>query len=182
MCVSDVVNIILSILSFILAAFSLFFVVITIRQNNKMLSQNSDMIENSTRPYVVVYNDLVNGGGTPIQFLVIKNFGQTAAIINRLEITPKIHVRYSDEMFKYMENQVIAPGQSYSTAFKLDDSSIVLNADITYTSGNKTYSESYSISQKAISDNVHSKVKAENQEHAQKIIAGCFQDYLRSRL
>ena len=50
MCVSDVVNIILSILSFILAAFSLFFVVITIRQNNKMLSQNSDMIENSNMP------------------------------------------------------------------------------------------------------------------------------------
>lgn len=173
--ISVIVNIVLSILSFILAALSLIFVIITIRQNNKM-------IESSTRPYVVVYNDLVNGAATPIQFLIIRNFGQSAATIQSLEITPKVHVRYSDEIFKYMKNQVIAPGQSYSTAFKLDDSSVILNAAIVYTSESKTYSENYSISQKAISDNVHSKVKVEDTNHAQKIIAGCFQDYLRSRL
>ena len=177
-----IVNIVLSLLSFILAALSLVFVIITIRQNNKMLSQNSDMIENSTRPYVVIYNDLVNGGGTPIQFLIIKNFGQTAAKIQSLEITPKVHVHYSDELFKYMKNQTIAPGQSYTSAFKLDDTDLVLTASITYTSGQKTYSEKYFISQKAISDNVHSKIKVENGDHAQKVIAGCFQDYLRSNL
>lgn len=182
MSIPVIVNIVLSILSFILAAFSLIFVIITIRQNNKMFSQNNEMIENSTRPYVVIYNDFVSGGKTPIQFLVIKNFGQTAATIKNLEIMPKVHVTYSDELFKYMENQVIAPGQSYSTAFKLDDSSITLTASITYTYGEKTYSEIYSISQRAISDNVHSKVKVENSSHAQEIIAGCFQDYLRSRL
>lgn len=169
------VNIALCILSFILAAVSVITVVITLRQNSKM-------IENSTRPYVVIYNDLVNGAGTPIQFLIIKNFGQTAATINSLEITPKVNVRYSDELFSHMNGQIIAPGQSYSTAFKLEDSSIALTATISYSVGAKTYTDIFSISQKAISDHVHAKVKIENLNHAQEVIAGCFQDYLRSRL
>ena len=44
---STKVNIVLSVLSFILAAISIVTVVITLRQNNKM-------IENSTRPYVSI--------------------------------------------------------------------------------------------------------------------------------
>ena len=34
----------------------------------KTLKQNALLLEESTRPYVVAYNDLVNGAGTPIQF------------------------------------------------------------------------------------------------------------------
>lgn len=172
---STKINIVLCLLSFILAAISVITVVITLRQNHKM-------IENATRPYVVVYNDLVNGAGTPIQFLVIKNFGQTAATIDSLVITPKVDVQYSDELFKYMDGQIIAPGQSYSTAFKLFDSSITLHVSIEYSSGNKKYTDVFNISQKAISDHVHSKVKSNNLDHALEIMSGCFQDFLRSKL
>lgn len=148
----------------------------------KTLKQNALLLEESTRPYVVAYNDLVNGAGTPIQFLVIKNFGQTAACIDCLDISPKVHVQYSDKMFKHMKGQIIAPGQSYSTAFKLQDASTTLLVEVTYSTSEKTYHDTYKISQKAISDHVHSKVKPENPRHAQEILAGCFQDYLRSRL
>lgn len=173
--ITTIINVTLCILSFILAAISVVTVVITLRQNH-------EMIENSTRPYVVAYNDLVNGASTPIQFLVIRNFGQTAATINSLSITPKVDVQYSDEMFKHMKNQIIAPGQSYSTAFRLKDDSITLTVHIIYSAGKKTYNENYSISQKAISDHVHSKIVSENGIKSLEIIAGCFQDYLRSRL
>ena len=47
------INIMLCILSFILAAISVITVVITLRQNNRM-------IDNSTRPYVVVYSAVTN--------------------------------------------------------------------------------------------------------------------------
>ena len=172
---STKVNIVLCILSFVLAVISVVTVVITLRQNSKM-------IEGSTRPYIVIYNDLVNGAGTPLQFLIIRNFGQTAAIIDSLEITPKIDVLYSNELFEHMDNQVIAPGQSYSTAFRLVDSSTTLHAHIVYSSGKKSYTDVFDISQKAISDHVHAKVKVNGTSHALEILAGCFQDYLRSRL
>ena len=144
--------------------------------------QNSKMIEESTRPYLVIYNGLINGASTPLQFLIIKNFGQTAATIERLDITPKVDTAYSNGLFENMNGQIIAPSQSYSTAFKLEDSSIVLNASVSYRAGKKKYCDTFSISQKAISDHVHAKVSVDGMVHAQEIIAGCFQDYLRSRL
>lgn len=173
--VSDAIQMIGILVSLATGIIAIIFSLITIRQNSRM-------IKDATRPYVVVYNDFVTGAGTPIQFLIIRNFGHTAATINSFNITPKVDVTYSDELFAHMENQVIAPGQSYSTAFKLQDYSVVLTASITYTSGKDTFSDTYSISQKAISDNVHSKIAPNDVVHSMEIISGCFQDYLRSRL
>lgn len=66
--ISTVVNIILCILSFILAAISLIFVVITVRQNSALWKQNNEMIENSTRPYITIYFDYAQFG-SPTGFL-----------------------------------------------------------------------------------------------------------------
>lgn len=172
---TDIFQLIGIIVSSLIGLIAILVSVITLRQNNKM-------IEESTRPYVVAYNDLVNGSGTPIQFLIIKNFGQTAAIIDSILINPKVDVIYSDGMFKHMKNQCIAPGQSYTTAFKLSDCSITLTVEISYHSASKSYNEIFEISQKAISDHVHAKVVANDSTKALKILAGCFQDYLRSNL
>ena len=48
MSISDTINVVLCILSFVLAVISVIAVLITIRQNNKM-------IQNSTRPYITAY-------------------------------------------------------------------------------------------------------------------------------
>lgn len=175
---SDLIQIIGIIISLISGIIAIVISVLTLRQNNKM-------IENSTRPYVVIYNDLVNGAGTPIQFLIIKNFGQTAAKINSIEILPKdIDFTYSKQLFSNMSDQIIAPGQSYSTAFKLSEacSDTVLSIKINYSTDRISYSETFSISQKAISDHIHSKVKSNDISHSLEIISGSFQDYLRSKL
>ena len=171
--ISTIVNIVLCIFSFLLAVISVVTVVITLRQNHKM-------IENSTRPYIVIYNDLVDVT-VPIQFLVIRNFGQTAAKIETVDITPKVDFTYSDDLFGRMKNQTIAPGQSYSTAFTVDNS-VTLTAKVIYLAGKKRYEETYTISQKAISDHVHSKISSVDESRSLAIIANCFQDYLRLKL
>ena len=76
MTISDWINIVLSILSLVLAATSIVIVILTIRQNNKM-------IKNSTRAYVVVYGSYVNYS-QPQFYLVIKNYGNSGAIIKSL--------------------------------------------------------------------------------------------------
>lgn len=64
--IPTIINTILAILSFFLAFTSIIFVVMTIKQNNKM-------IEESTRPYIGIYGD-----GTYIKnpnfYLIIKKF------------------------------------------------------------------------------------------------------------
>ena len=74
---STIVNIVLSVLSFILATVSVVTVVITLRQNSKM-------IEESTRPIVAVYTEEINSG-IPLFYLVIKNFGKSTAYMTRFE-------------------------------------------------------------------------------------------------
>ena len=73
--ISDWVNVILCILSFILAAISVITVIITLKQNSKM-------IENSTRPYIVVYGRVTNFQN-PTYYLIVKNMGQTGAEITK---------------------------------------------------------------------------------------------------
>lgn len=76
------VNIVLSILSFILALISIITVVITLRQNHTM-------IENATRPYLCIYGQSINPG-SPEFYLVIKNFGASPATVTKFEYDPDL--------------------------------------------------------------------------------------------
>ena len=106
--VSTIVNIILCVLSFILAAISVVTVVITLRQNNKM-------IEESTRPFISVYTDEINAGN-PFFYLVIKNFGKSTAYITKFEYDFDFNgcykIRNDRDYLQQLNNAVLAPGQS----------------------------------------------------------------------
>ena len=71
-----IINLILSIASFVLAATSVITVVITLLQNRKM-------IEASTRPYLGIYTASSNIGKNRI-YLILKNYGQSSARIEEL--------------------------------------------------------------------------------------------------
>ena len=75
--IATIVNIILCILSFILALISVITVVITLKQNNKML-------ESSTRPVLSLYTTQINTG-SPVLYFVVKNFGGSTAVIKSIE-------------------------------------------------------------------------------------------------
>lgn len=95
------INIILSVLSFALAAISVITVVITLKQNNKMLESNS-------RPYVVAY--LVYQESPSDIYLCIKNFGQTSAIVKSLNIEPSFSL-YKKNCNETINNAMLAPNQ-----------------------------------------------------------------------
>lgn len=106
--VSIIVNIILCVLSFILAAISVVTVVITLRQNNKM-------IEGSTRPVISVYTDEINAGN-PFFYLIVKNFGKSPAYITKFEYDFDFKgcykIRNDRDYLAGLNNAVLAPGQS----------------------------------------------------------------------
>ena len=76
MTVGDWINVVLCILSFVLAAISVVTVVITLRQNNKM-------IESSTRAYIAVSGQSINVQSSEF-LLVVKNYGNSSAIIENI--------------------------------------------------------------------------------------------------
>lgn len=139
-----IVNIILSILSFALAAISVVTVVITLRQNNKMLEANA-------RPYVVAY--LVYQEDPSHIYLCIKNFGSASAIVKSMKITPtfKLYQKTSDDI---INNTMLAPTQQLHFFVMEDDKNQILhNGQYTFTvsleytdcTTKKQYSETYDI-------------------------------------
>ena len=148
---STIINIILCVLSFILAAVSVVTVVITLRQNSVML-------ENSSRPYVSVYGDTITCGSLCF-YIIIKNFGQSSALITSLNCDVDLS-RFSfvetRNPFSHMENTVLAPNQSLKCAlnhtvlFNAGISSI--NFEVSYKNNSKEYHESYSINLDAFSN------------------------------
>ena len=117
---STIVNIILSILSFVLAAISVVTVVITLKQNNKMLESNS-------RPYVVAY--LVYQEAPSHIYLCIRNFGNTSAIVKSLNIQPEfsLHKKSSSEL---MNETMLAPNQQLHFLVSNDDKDRIIHDNL----------------------------------------------------
>lgn len=105
---ATIVNIILCVLSFILAVISVVTVVITLRQNNKM-------IEESARPVISIYTDEINAGN-PFFYLIVKNFGKSPAYITKFEYDFDFKgcykTRNDKDYLKGLNNAVLVPGQS----------------------------------------------------------------------
>lgn len=137
MTISTIVNIILCVLSFILSSISLIFVVITIKQNSKM-------IENFTRPYVQIFFDSIQIG-QPTGYFIIKNFGTSYAKIIALNFNDTIKNHPKDfvdisSIFNGLVGNGIAPGQKFIIPFKLYQfHGTTALFDITYSSEHKTY-------------------------------------------
>ena len=147
--VGIIVNIFLSILSFALAAISVVTVVITLKQNNKMLESNS-------RPYVVTY--LVYQETPSHIYFCIKNFGKTSAVVNELKIEPvlSLHKKTCNDV---VHNTMLAPNQQLHFLVSAEDKDKMIYeqnncffVEIKYTDccTKKVYEESYNINMEYI--------------------------------
>ena len=177
--ISDIINIVLCILSFILAAISVVTVVITLKQNSKM-------IENSTRPYIVIYGRVTNFQN-PAYYLVVKNMGQTGAEITEFDCDIDLSkYSYSTEItpLGHMKGTFLAPGKSIITninSIKLSEENIDdILFNITYNSGVKTYKEQYKVHYRANRDNIQARASTKDKEL--KIISYTLQDLVEKLL
>ena len=137
-----IVNIMLSILSFALATISVVTVVITLKQNNRMLEANS-------RPYVVAY--LVYQESPSHIYLCVKNFGQSSAIVKTLKIEPSFSL-YKKNCNETINKTMLAPNQQLHFLVSKEDKEKIIcennfdfSVDIEYQDccTNKIYIENY---------------------------------------
>lgn len=141
--ISDWINVALCVLSFLLAVISVVTVVITLRQNSKM-------IEASTRPYITAkFESIVLCDGVA-RYVAVKNYGQTGARIIDIK-----NARYQGEdkhnlveRINDLKGTFLAPSQSiliYIGGPCLLPEGETLQFDMEYSTGKKVYSESSSL-------------------------------------
>lgn len=165
------VNVVLCILSFALAAVSVVTVVITLRQNSKM-------IEESTRPYVSIYFQPL----FDTNYLILKNFGNSTAKIDSFHTNVDFRACITDEThlpFSHISNTYLHPGERILSPIdevhKLYEKYHVLEFDITYSSSSNTYEEHVEINMCSYAD--HASIRTTvTSNNAAKLIAETLQD------
>lgn len=149
------------------------------------LKQNSKMIEESSRPYVVIYGNTTNFQ-SPKFYLILKNFGQTGAVITSVSCdTDLAKYCYTPQYvpFTNISGTMIAPGQSFAYCLdikKLYEDPLPMTFEIKYTANKKLYSEKFSINPKSLSDSISTRASTSN--HELKIISYTLQDLVEKIL
>ncbi|MGN0298902.1 MAG: hypothetical protein ACI4C1_06975 [Lachnospiraceae bacterium] len=170
------INIALCILSFVLAAISVVTVVITLRQNSKM-------IEESSRAIISIYGESINPGA-PMFYIVIKNFGHSLAVITKFhsdfDFSDCYGFKTDRNFINDLNNSSIAPGQSRICRLDYDKITRPITFEIEYLSASKKYSEKITVDLKAGSSMLVSKVSTTDKEL--RTIAYTLQEMLQKNL
>lgn len=105
--ISDIVGILVSIIAIIISIIS--------------LKQSEKSIKLANRPYVVVYREYIQVLEAVNEYIVIKNFGKSGAVINSVNFSPEYKDDSFDKIvFSNIANTFIAPNQSISTLVSMD--------------------------------------------------------------
>lgn len=177
---ADRIQILSIILSLVVSTISIVIAVLTLKQNN-------NLIEETTRPYVTVYLTETRAFSDILEYYVIKNFGETGAIIDKIRITPELPLNDTikiDPFIKF-ENCQIAPKQMFSTAVfsTVQDRKNKENNrhfQIKYHTPSKEYETIVDINEHAIDSFVHSVVIPNGD--LEKNIYRSIQEYFRKQL
>ena len=138
---SDIIQILGIIASFLTALVAIIISLVTMRQNSKM-------IEESSRAIISIYPQSINTG-TPMLFIVIKNFGNSPAIIRKFDydfdFTDCYKFRSERDYLKDFVGSTLAPGQSRICGLDYTKLTRPVTFSLEYQSGSKKYRETFTV-------------------------------------
>ena len=138
---SDIIQILGIIASFLTALVAIIISLVTMRQNSKM-------IEESSRAIISIYPQSINTG-TPMLFIVIKNFGNSQAIIHKFDydfdFTDCYKFRSERDYLKDFVGSTLAPGQSRICGLDYTKLTRPVTFSLEYQSGSKKYRETFTV-------------------------------------
>lgn len=173
---SDIVQILGIIASFLTAIVAIIISLVTLRQNSKML-------EESSRAVISVYSQSINTG-TPMLFLVVKNFGNSTATISKFDydfdFTDCYCFRSNRDYLKDLVGSTLAPKQSRICLIDYKKINNPVTFTLEYQSGRKTYCEAFTIDLKAGVDLPTPKTATKDKEL--KTISYALQEMLQKNL
>ncbi len=159
--------------------------IVAIAISLKTLKQNSEMIEESTRPYISLYIGTTYFSDTTT-YLIMKNFGQSSAIVTNFSASPDLsRFSYDDDYvpFGHIVGSHICPGASIQFPIKVtglprDMEPIIINLE--YRSPSKTYTEVISLNLASDFDAIH--LRANTKDQHLKEISFALQDIAEKML
>ena len=142
---SDIIQIFGIIASFLTALVAIIISLVTLLQNSKML-------EESSRAVISIYPQNINTG-TSMLFLVVKNFGNSPAVIRKFDydfdFTDCYKFRADRDYLKDIIGSSLAPGQSRICCLDYEKLTQPVTFTLEYQSGSKTYHETLVIDLRA---------------------------------
>lgn len=177
--VSDIIQIIGIIASLITSIVAIIISILTVRQN-------SEMIEESTRAYISIYEATTNFSSLKYYF-VIKNFGQTGGYIKSFSCNydlSKLSYDKGFQPFEHINGTYFAPNQT--KIFNINHSNLVddgvetISFHIEYVCQSKTYIENVTLNFAANLDTPVMRASTPDQEL--KIISYALQDIAEKQL
>lgn len=142
MLTSDIIQLTLLIVTALGTCTSIWISISTLRQNSKMIEDNS-------RAYIIFYIDY--HPQTNKYYLVIKNFGNSIGKLDYVRVTPKLDWKKAKSNIELhaltdSTNVLLAPGQKISSWFDFDEyPDKVFDVELVYETMNKSYTENYKI-------------------------------------
>lgn len=166
------------IISVVLSVVTVFTAIASVVIANKTLNQNSKMIENSTRPYLVIYGGVVHFQNTGY-VLILKNCGASAADVGSIDFSESIspYLYKADRLpFMNVAGTSLAPGQTMRCHLVYPDGMDVkpITINICYSASGKNYEDSFVIDPKSEFSNLI--VRASTDDKELKIISYTLQD------
>jgi len=160
--VSDQIQIISIIATIIISLVSIWIAVSTLKQTNKIT-------EEANRPYIVVYLETIQVTSSFIQYLVVKNFGNTGAMIDSISYEPEFKNKYDLRPFEEFKNHFIAPNQSITCVcgFEFPCEPIIFR--INYHQDKNFYSESFTINPNALAKLINSRASNSKMSELEKL-------------
>lgn len=114
------------------------------------LHQNSKMIKDSTRPYITITFDFFNFG-SPIAYFIIKNYGQTQAVIDSIKCNTDL-MNFEQDYGKISnftgktQGMTLAPNQKIMIPFRIEQyTKEKAIFDIHYSNDKQKYKEHFDI-------------------------------------
>ena len=136
---SDIIQIIGIVAALLIGIASIVISIVTLRQNSKM-------IEETTRPYISIYSEYIHTG-VPYLYIVVKNFGQTAATITHFNYnydfanSQAYATKNGKDYLKDLVSSTLAPGQSRICALDYQNINAPVTFEIEYKTNLKVYND-----------------------------------------
>ncbi len=141
------IGLVLSFATFIGSIIAIYFTYQNLKEMRKQLDEQKNQYFEQNRGNVIFY--LYHDTLYSEDYIVLKNFGNSPAIISSIETTPKLSWNNPDLQdfdIDNLKNIMLAPGQHIKTVYDFDSTEIKkIDVCVNYVSCNKSFTETYSI-------------------------------------
>lgn len=179
--IQDRIQIIAIISSTLVGLLSIIIAILALRQTSKSIRE-------ANKPYITAYLESITVTDTRVQYLVLKNFGKTGALIKSVTVFPIYEPHIGDgQPFQNFNDVSIAPNQSFSHPVRIfysqqDPEKLNRQIKISYEFNRKSYCETIEINEVAIAELAITKTSPSKSVTLEKVVSRAVQELIRHNL